>query len=371
MSLHVQLKTVRSGLDGATCWINPMVAVFPETPGRAILISQKLLLSHSDRFYGLHMAESFDHGENWNTLQPIPALANRVTNTGEIAIAGMKIDYHSDSGKVLGIGCDCAYTHNYRVDIAYRRSIVHTVFDPVCNAWSPPLKLELPAPFDATQIMSINAQRERTVDGDLLVPAQTLLSSSSASFSGRYAAVIIRCSFDGETLTYRGHGDILSTETTRGLFEPSLLFHSNHYWLTLRNDESGYVTRGETPYHFAPIKRWTFDDGEWLGNYNTQQHWLTLGENLYLVYTRKGLGNDHVFRHRAPLLIGKVDPETLTVIRATERIVIPERGARLGNFGVTRISPNESWVTVAEWMQPVGCEKYGCDNSVYVAKITE
>jgi hypothetical protein len=49
----------------------------------------------------------------------------------------------------------------------------------------------------------------------------------------------------------------------------------------------------------------------------------------------------------------------------------------LGNFGITKISDRESWITVAEWMQttapnphdPTVCEKYGSDNSVYVAKI--
>ena len=34
----------------------------------------------------------------------------------------------------------------------------------------------------------------------------------------------------------------------------------------------------------------------------------------------------------------------------TERILVPEHGARLGNFGVTEVSPQETWVTVAEYM---------------------
>ena len=98
---------------------------------------------------------------------------------------------------------------------------------------------------------------------------------------------------------------------------------------------------------------------------------------LYLVYTRRGANNDHVMRHRAPLFIAQVDPERLCVIRDTEQILVPERGARLGNFGVVQISESESWVTVAEWMQTnppdpwdfTVCEKYGSDNSVFVAKI--
>jgi hypothetical protein len=114
-----------------------------------------------------------------------------------------------------------------------------------------------------------------------------------------------------------------------------------------------------------------------LGNYNTQQHWVTHSDGLFLTYTRRGANNDHVMRHRAPLFIARVDPEKLHVIRSTEQILVPERGARLGNFGVTDVSQGETWVTVTEWMQTKGpnpydstvCEKYGSDNSVFVARL--
>ena len=40
----------------------------------------------------------------------------------------------------------------------------------------------------------------------------------------------------------------------------------------------------------------------------------------------------------------------MQVVRATEQILIPERGAILGNFGTSAITQNESWVTDAEYM---------------------
>ena len=54
-----------------------------------------------------------------------------------------------------------------------------------------------------------------------------------------------------------------------------------------------------------------------------------------------------------------------------------ERGARLGNFGVTEVSDRETWVTVAEWMQTWGPKpgdysipmKYGSNNRVFAARI--
>ena len=54
-----------------------------------------------------------------------------------------------------------------------------------------------------------------------------------------------------------------------------------------------------------------------------------------------------------------MDTEKRCLIRSTERVVLPLAGdgvtdpnrvALMGNFDVTNVSPNESWVTVGEWM---------------------
>ena len=74
--------------------------------------------------------------------------------------------------------------------------------------------------------------------------------------------------------------------------------------------------------------------------------------------------------------MAQIDPKRLCVIRRTERILVPERGARLGNFGVTHVSADETWVTVSEWMQTWGPNyimpienKHGSNGSVFVARI--
>ena len=61
---------------------------------------------------------------------------------------------------------------------------------------------------------------------------------------------------------------------------------------------------------------------------------MTVGGGLFLVYTRRGANNDHIMRHRAPLFIGQVNPRTLQVIRATERVLLTENQATLGNSGI-------------------------------------
>ena len=137
--------------------------------------------------------------------------------------------------------------------------------------------------------------------------------------------------------------------------------------MTLRCDHSAFVARGEDGIHFEPPREWKFDDGQWLGNYCTQQHWATIGDGLFLIYTRGGANNDHVFRNRAPLFIAQVDPEHLHVIRSTERVVFPENHAALGNFGVCQVSETETWVTVGE-SNDTGKRK-GEKNYVLLAKI--
>ena len=184
-----------------------------------------------------------------------------------------------------------------------------------------------------------------------------------------YWTTIMRASFDGTKLAYRSNGAELSVPGGRGLYEPSLTRYRGRYFLTMRNDTAGYVSTSADGHRFDPPRTWKWDDGTDLATYNTQQHWVTHSDGLFLVYTRRGADNDHVFRHRAPLFIAQVDPERLCLLRKTERILVAQRGAGLGNFAVTQVSPQETWVTTSEWMQPLGCEKYGSDNSVYAARI--
>ena len=163
---------------------------------------------------------------------------------------------------------------------------------------------------------------------------------------------------------------MLALDIKRGLYEPSIVRFRGRYYLTMRNDLKTYVSVSDDGLHFAPQQEWTFDDGEDLGSYNTQAHWVTLGDGLFLVYTRRGADNDHVMRHRAPLFMAQVDPDKLQVIRSTEKILVPERGATLGNSGVTVLNPNESWITVSEAnVDQAAAKERGADGSLYVVKV--
>ena len=55
----------------------------------------------------------------------------------------------------------------------------------------------------------------------------------------------------------------------------------------------------------------------------------------------------------------------------SETIIVPQRGTRLGNFGVTQFADGSAAIMAAEWMQPAGCEKYGSDNSIFFVTVSQ
>ncbi len=379
---RIQLDTIHSGYDGVHCWVHPRAGIIP-TPGGTpivVLTMMKLWLKGSDVFSPLSDMRTDDLGRTWSEPhEHTHALGERRAADGTpIMPSDFWPAWHSKSGKLLGIGHTVYYDEKDGVRKVRKfrpRETSYSVYDPVQRTWSPWLALVMP---DEPRFKNAGAGSVKRVDlpnGDILLP---IYHNEIGQTSSR--VVVLRCKFDGTTLSVKEVGSEVAVppgdEVVRGVGEPSLARIGSRFYLSLRQDLTGYVTSSNDGLHFDTPRPWTWDDGTNLGNYNTQTHWVTHNDKLYLVYTRKGANNDHVFRHRAPLFMAEVDQKRLVVIRATERILVPERGARLGNFGVTDISANETWVTVAEWMQTWGPNfimpvdnKYGSNNSVYVAHI--
>ncbi|MGB0420033.1 MAG: exo-alpha-sialidase, partial [Limisphaerales bacterium] len=108
-----------------------------------------------------------------------------------------------------------------------------------------------------------------------------------------------------------------------------------------------------------PKESWKWEDGQALELSSTQQHWLIHQEDLFLVYTRKTPENLNVIRWRAPLWMSRFNAENQRLIRDSEQVVLPMIGngieepdevALMGNFHVTTVSDQESWITVGEWL---------------------
>ncbi|NLN92195.1 MAG: exo-alpha-sialidase [Candidatus Hydrogenedens sp.] len=359
----IQLDTVISGYDGTTCWVHPKAGLIPGEKPVVVMTMQKLLLSGSDVFYALNEMRSDDLGASWEGPTEHETLGRRMERGFVSVICDFTPQWHAQSQTLLGTGHVARYEGD-KLAKEYPRETAYSSYDAETKSWSTWKTVTMPEDDRFYNSGAGCTQRVDLENGDILLPFYFAPRGEKS-----YSAAVMRCRFDGETLSYVEHGNILELTEPRGYCEPSLARFQGRFFLTLRNDVRGYVTRSDDGLHFEEPRPWTFDDGTELGSYNTQQHWIAHKDALFLVYTRRDPDYDHVFRHRAPLRMAQVDPESLCVLRDTERILVPSRGARLGNFSVMPVNEEEVWVTVSEWMQPAGCEQYGSDNAVYAARI--
>jgi hypothetical protein len=403
LDYQIDLCAASRGYDRQTCWTQARAgALPPAAPGEnpiIVLTMQKLRLYGSDNYEAIHSLHSTDLGQSWST--PVAQEAFRREqlkgDDGE-AVERTVCDFwpkwHATTGTLLGTGHTVHYASDHLIADPPRVT-PYAVYDRSTQRWGQWRTLAMPDKQKFSNSGAGCTQRVDLSNGEILLPIYFRLAGSHQAF-----ATVLRCSFDGETLEYLEHGDELTIPVARGFVEPSLAQYQGRFFLALRNDERNYVAASEVGLHFTEPRPWRFDDGEELGSYNTQQHWVAHSGGLFLVYTRRGLNNDHVFRHRAPVVMAQVDTAKLCVLRATERVVIPERGARLGNFGVTEVSENETWIVEAEWMQNSGawaqnmlqklreklpeeevhrlaatphiceaCEQFGSDNTVWAARL--
>lgn len=320
-------------------------------------------------FHDILQSTSRDGGRTWSQPTIVPSLRRTQQSDGfEVAPGDLWPTFHQETGKILATGKTFNFEDGKR-EIRLRERVSYAVMDPVTGNWGPLRLLDVPEKDHSGAIITgANAGCTQRVDlpnGDVLLPVRYWRDPKVH----RYTSVVMRCAFDGDTLTYKEHGSEHTISTGRGLYEPSLVQFDDHYFLTLRANGSAYVTQGTDGINFEPVREWKFDDGEVLGSYNTQQHWVTVGGGLFLVYTRRGAGNDHIMRHRAPLFIAQVNPKTLQIIRSTERVLIPENHATLGNSGVCHITADESWVTCGEGLLRAG-KRAGQLNKIFHVRIT-
>ena len=371
----IALDEIRSGFDGVHCWVHPRAGIVPNPQGGSpavVLTLQQLWLKGSDVFGPLNELRTDDLGRTWSgPVENAAALGQRPEPNGvTVGACDFWPKWHAASGKLLGFGHTVRYQKN-AVMRERTRETYFSIYDPAARTWTAWETIAMPAEARFYNAGAGCVQRVDLPDGDILLPFYF-----KARGDDDYRTAVMRCAFDGTKISVREIGREITVPGGRGVYEPSLAHVGGRFFLTLRNDDAAYVATSSDGLNFDRPRRWTWDDGSDLGSYNTQAHWVTHGEALFLAYTRRGALNDHVPRHRAPLFLAQVDPEKLAVLRATERILVPEHGARLGNFGVTEISADETWVTVAEWMQgnsPMRIippdNPWGANNRVYAARI--
>ncbi|HEY6169481.1 MAG TPA: sialidase family protein [Verrucomicrobiae bacterium] len=374
-NFRIQLDTVTKGYDGKYCWTQARPGAIPRRgqPPIVVITMQRLLVTGSDVYYAINDMRSDDLGKTWSGPVEHDDTLGRRKEAGGIEVVPCDFwpKWHAKSGKLLGTGHTVRYNSDKGPMRERRRETPYSVYDPATRTWSSWDVLQVPPGELAYNSGAGCTQRLDLPNGDILLPVY--FKAEKIPFEH---VMVLRCGFDGRKLTLLEQGNKLSRNTKRGFAEPSLTRFQGKFCLTIRHDDASYVATSNDGLHFDEPRQWLWDDGTELGSYNTQTHWVTHSDALFLVYTRRGANNDHVFRHRAPLFIAEVNPKTLRVLRATERVLLPEKGARYGNFGVCDVSERETWVVDTEWMQKPGPDiiipvnnKWGAEGRVYAARI--
>lgn len=351
-------------------WYHPRVAALPQAgkEGKpAVIMTLMKHLHASDHYSGTSVMRTDDLGTTWTKPDPRPELDwVRESDKVDIGVADVTPGWHAKTGKLVAIGCQARYSKAGQelYDKPRADQTSYAVHDPKTGAWTKWKIFDMPKDDKFNSARSACSQFVIRPDGTILLPIYFGKTST-----GAWSVTVVEADFDGTELKYKRHGTELELKVARGLVEPSLIEQRGKFYLTLRNDVKGYVAVSDDGLTYGAIKPWTFDDGKELGSHNTQQHWLSHSDGLFLLYTRRGAKNDHIIRNRAPLFIAQVDPDKLHVLRKTERILIPERGGEYGNFGAAPINEHESWVTVGEGVWSANDRKRGADGSLFVARV--
>lgn len=355
------------GFDGKLCKVQPSIAT--DGKGTAVLGFQKLLLSGSDVFYGQYLSKSTDGGKTWS--EPVRQMSLAGT-PDDLKADGLRVEryatvrYSFKRDRWFAIGMAQLYSGDKG---PYQK---YTKGRPYGTPIYVPIDIEkgaltgyetLPFPFEYEMALPFGQALECD-NGDILLP----FYFRPVGAGKKSQCMTVRYAFDGDNMKIVAVGKpIVRTDLARGVGEPSLARFGGKIYMTVRSDEAGMWCESDDGLEFSELRTWTWTNGCGIGNRNTQQHWLMSGGNLWLAYTREDRTNSHIFRNRAPIFAARFDPLCRGIMRDSEMPIVPELGARLGNFCVAEDNGG-SWLVTAEWMQPHGCERYGSDNSIWLVK---
>lgn len=363
---RIEVSTLLTG-HGKEFYTQSRPALVPGDKPRVVVTTQQTDPTGAHGYSDLFTIETSDNGRTWSAPKRVESLRRkRLPGDFDFVIGDVCPQWHAATQRLLATGKTFGFRGGKTEDRGLER-VSYAVYQPQKDDWSELRLLDLPATdHEGRPFLEPNSGCHQRVDlpnGEILLPIRYRKDPAVRY----YTTMVARCRFDGEKLTYVEHGSEFTIPRERGLYEPSLVAFGGRFFLTMRADHSAFVARSADGLHFDPFVEWTFDDGQVLGSYNTQQHWLVHGDTLYLVYTRRGANNDHVMRNRAPLFIAEVDPARMCVRRQTERILFREENADLGaGFGVLAVSPRETWVVTSE-IPTKGSRDY---NRVLLARLT-
>lgn len=356
-------ETLWRNRDGkGKTWFHPRACVLPGPDGNPIVLMNLQEIGGSDYFGQVHWTTSSDLGKSWSDPIPIDAFGRDPVpgrpDDLRAAVCDVTPQYHAPSDSVIALGHVVFYKGEYfaRKEQLPRYPVYATRASD--GTWSQRKIMNWDDPRGGHIYTNNCGQRLVLPNGDVQMSFTFGPKEQNRMVAG------VRATFDGQTLKVDKVGPPLHHPVGRGLLEPSVTEFGEKYWMTIRaEDDRGYVSVSDDGLNFQPKKAWAWDDGTPLFMSSTQQHWLTHSDELFLVYTRKDASNENVIRWRSPLWVARVDVDTGCLIKSSEQVVLPLVGngiddpdnvAMMGNFNVTNVSPNESWITVGETMPRSG-----------------
>lgn len=359
----ISTDTLWKNRDGtAKTWFHPRACSVPDQDGQPMVLMTMQEIGGSDYFGPVHFTESRDLGRTWTEPRPIAALGREPIPGRDdgllAAVCDVTPQYHPQTKSVLALGHVVFYRGQYfarREQLARYPVYVTRSAD---GRWSGRKILAWDDPRGAHIYTNNCGQRVVLPSGEIQMSLTFGPQETNRMVAG------VRADFDGQQLQIQQVGEPLENRHGRGLLEPSVAQFDQRFWMTIRaEDQRGYVSTSSDGLTWTEKRAWSWDDGTPLEMSTTQQHWMVHSDGLFLVYTRRDASNEKVIRWRSPLWIAQVDPERQCLLKSTERVVLPLVGdgvsnadhvALMGNFHVTHVSPEESWVTVGEWLPRAG-----------------
>ncbi len=369
----ISKETLFRNRDGQSrTWFHPRACMLPGPDGDPVALMTLQEIGGSDYFGQVHWSMSDDLGKTWSEPQAIAALGRDPLPGRDddlsAAVCDVVPQYHPQSDTVIAMGHVVFYKGEYfarKEQLARYPVYVTRTKD---GTWSERKILEWDDPRGGHIYSNNCGQRIVLPSGDVQMSFTFGPEPTNRMVAG------VRTTFDGEHLAVKEVGPAIHNDVGRGLLEPSVTRFGDQFWITMRaEDDRGYVSVSDDGLNWEEKQAWSWDDGTPLEMSTTQQHWLTHSDGLFLVYTRKDATNANVIRWRSPLWVAQVDVDRRCLIKSTEQVVLPlvgdgvndpDKVALMGNFNVTNVSPDESWVTVGEWMP-----RHGYRGNVLLARI--
>ena len=240
----------------------------------------------SDTFGPVHSWSSVDQGRTWSQPEPIHAFNRREVPNHPALMAGV-CDV-VPRGIILpptpcwpSVRSSFIEAHAFATKDQLARYPIYAVRSRD-GSWSKRQVFHWDDPRGSFIYSNNCGQRVVLENGDIL------LAFSFGGTSVHRSVATLRCRFNGETLSIAQVGTPLELKAGRGLLEPSLTRFGDRFYLTLRAEDGGVTWRsvrtgftgtGRRHGNGRMANHWIFS--------STQQHWLTHGEELFLVYLAK------------------------------------------------------------------------------------